>query len=357
MPNTLPFRPALAAAVAAASLLVACGSDSGQAVEEPQVTGIALGPEDFLGAVPCLDAPGAMRLYQASLLKVENPPPKPGVPEEPLPTTPQRSGLIGCERGVAFGNVQIGAGYVASIVAFDQADVVEVGSDPPAYQDAAGNPVTPRWFGECERIDAHFEALRHAPNCKLSDERPSETNVLLVLDEATTGQSCDDIARYDVTLEGETTSAACGETVTFSGVDPTQPLELALLAFAGEDETPSVGGVCFARPAPGATITATCGPLQASGGLELRLATLAAALGASCGELRKLTVTLDEDPATAIEVTRPDAGCAGSIRWSSIEPGEHTVTVGGERAGEAVTASCSAEVQPGLVALPSCEPG
>jgi hypothetical protein len=282
-----------------------------------------------------------MRTYEVSLQQVSNPRNLDGTPnEDPLPDSPQLSGSIGCEQGVAFGNVRIGAGYVASIVAFDQ--------------DAS----VPRWSGSCDPIEADYQALRHVRNCKLTDARPSETKVELSLDAATTGQQCGDVTRYELIRDGEVTSAECGETVTFTMLDAGTPLEVDLLAFAGDSDAPILGGHCFARAALGATVKATCGTLESKGGIEVPLQTVAEAFDAStCSDLTRLAVTLDDSMSTAIDVVRLDPQCKGSVRFSAVEPGEHTLSVSVERAGEALSASCSAEVRPGLVARPSCDAG
>jgi hypothetical protein len=253
----------------------------------------------------------------------------------------QSSGLLACEQSVAFGNVQVGAGYRASILAYDRTDV------------ASGDPA--RWSGECDPITADHQALRYATNCRLNDSEASPmTRVLVVLDAATTGQECGagGVARYELVLEDETISAACGETVTLER-DSTESVEIQLLAYGDGEDSATLGGHCFARPALGATVAVTCEALQSEGGIEVPLETIAAALGASCDELRNLSVVLDGDPSAAIEVVRPD--CEGSIHFSSVPPGEHELGASAVRGSEPRSASCSAEVQPGLVARPNCD--
>jgi hypothetical protein len=87
------------------------------------------------------------------------------------------------------------------------------------------------------------------------------------------------------------------------------------------------------------------------------ITTLASALGAAsrCGELVNLNVLLDDDALTAIDVARLEPDCRGSLSFTAVEPGEHALSVSAERAGAAVSASCSVEVLPGLLARPSCE--
>jgi hypothetical protein len=161
-----------------------------------------------------------------------------------------------------------------------------------------------------------------------------------------------------VIRDGEVTSAECGETVTFSMLSAGTPVELDLLAFGEDGETPILGGHCSARAAYGATVSVTCGELGAEGSIELPLQLIADALGATaCGELAKLSVTLDGDAQAPIEVSRLDPSCKGSVRFDSVAAGEHGLSVSVERGGEALSASCSAEVQPGLVARPSCDAG
>ena len=377
MPTLLPLRSALGSTLAALTVLAGCGSDSGDAVEEPQVTGIVVSPEDFLGSIPCLDAPGAMRRYQVKLTHVSPARSSTGTGGEAHfePDPPQRSQLLGCEQGVAFGNVKVGAGYTAEIVAFDQANVVEVG--PDSFEDSVTRqPITPRWTGPCETIEADYQALRHVSGCRMDDStcdydssgmavcpiEHTQTTVLLKLDAASTGQECSEISHYEIVRDGETIEAACGDSVSFT-LEPRERFDVELVAFdldqdgegGADEETAILGGRCFADSAPGATVTATCDPLQSKGGIEVPLQTLAEALGAPCSELTNLSVTLADEMMTTIDVARP--ACTGSLHFSSVEPGEQSLDVSALRGGAPLSASCSAEVRPGLVARAHCDAG
>lgn len=366
-----PKRAWLLGLVLAGPALAGCSSDPSDTPEEPQVTAIVIAPEDFLGTVPCLDAPGAMRLFTAELLRV-------APPEDSLPQTPSTfpesllAGPVRCEQGVAFGQVELGAGYAARLAAYDRADLVaSSAADGSLVDPATGELVPPRWVGHCgcgadgiESCDesslarAEYQVLRHVRQCVLEDTAPSPTRVMLLLDPSTSGVECgsadDAVASFVVYRDGERFAEAdCGATLTFDAA-PGELFELELLAFADGDGTePAYGTVCSARALPGVTLTAECDRLSVRGGIEVPLATALSALGAGCDqEVQNLTVALDGSAAGAIEVARPR--CGGSVRFADVEPGEHEIALRAEHAGEPLTATCSAIVEPGLTARPDC---
>jgi hypothetical protein len=372
----LTFARSLTRALAVGWLLSACEGESVDPVEEPQVTGVVVAPEDFLGSIPCVNAPGAMRLYTAELVRVSLP--------EPLPVDlelgPERmqSLPIGCERGVAFGQVTIGATYAANVSAYDRADLVPSPLGDGTLVDAQTNElVTPRWTGVCgcftadgapavppacepsKSTRAEYKSLRHVYGCSLTDlsPTPSATQVTVALDPTSTELQCGNeagmLSSFAVYRDGELLGeAGCADTLSFDAVAD-EVFELEVLAYTDSD-APALGTVCRARALPGATIAASCDPLSAQGGLEIPLASAVAALGASCADpLRNLSITLDDEAMSSLTLTT--VSCAGSLRFDNLAPGDVQVSFAAQRGDETLTGVCSATVEPGLVARPTCD--
>jgi hypothetical protein len=112
-------------------------------------TAISLQPAQFLGDVPCLDAPGALRRYVATLIDVSHygeagPPPGDFV----IPSV----GPVPCHQGVEFHRIEEGHQYVAEIEGYDRKDIValQVGSRI-MVDSATGAVVSPRWTASCGR--------------------------------------------------------------------------------------------------------------------------------------------------------------------------------------------------------------
>src|SRR5688500_6547274 len=317
-----------------------------------------------------------MRLYTAELVRVSLP--------EPLPVDielgPERmqSLPLGCERGVAFGQVTIAATYAANISAYDRADLVASPSGDGTLVDAQTNElVTPRWTGVCgcfaadgtpsvppacevsAATRAEYRSLRHVYGCSLTDlsPTPSATQVTVAIDPASTELPCGSeagmLSSFAVYRDGELLGqAGCAETLSFEATAD-EVFELEVLAYTDGD-SPALGTVCRARALAGATIAASCDPLSAKGGLEIPLASAVAALGASCADsLRNLSITLDDEAMSSLELTA--VSCAGSLRFDNLAPGEVQVSFAAQRGDEPLSALCSATVEPGLVARPTCD--
>jgi hypothetical protein len=355
-----------------AVLLPACGSDSPDPVEEPQVTGVVVSPQDFLGAVPCVGAPGGMRLYVAQLIQITAPP----NPDDELVTpTVLTSGAVRCEQGIAFGQVTPGATYAARLWGYDRADLdAAVPGEPTLVDRATGEPVSPRWTGTCGCSDvglttdppdcsgytatrAEYRTLRQVRNCSLVDSGggPSATQVSVTLDAASCEATGGAITSFTVSRDGESVGeGACGAMVTLPA-NAGELFELELLAFNADDpESPASGTVCRAKALAGTTVTAVCDPLQAQGGIEVPLETAIAALGATCDEgLRNFSVSLDGAAESSIELTNVE--CGGVVRFNAVEPGARELSFAAQRGDELLSGQCSATVKPGLVARPACD--
>jgi len=338
--------------------LLGCSSDSGTAAEEPQSTAIVVSPEDFLPGAACLDAPGALRAWGAELRQTAHPEPLPGTPppamEEPLTT--QGSRLVHCSQGIAFGDVEIGGTYDATICGYDDPALVT----GERLDDPCNIGVEPRWRYECRGVVVEYQALRRFRDCtELTAAPAGETRVTVSLDPASAGLGCgtgaDQLERFEVFRDGVAfgdAEAECGQSLSVDAT-PGDTFALELLGYRAGEETPAFGTVCHARAVNGVTVAATCDPLQSEGGILVPLEAALLAVGATCADrLRELTITLD----TGEVLDVPEPACAGSVRFSGVAPGERELSLSGTTSDQQpLTATCSAAVQPGLVTAPVCD--
>jgi hypothetical protein len=103
----------------------------------PISSGLIVSPSLFSDGVPCGPAPGAMKVYRATLFNVT----------EEEETRHAVSGLISCDRDALFEGVTVGDRYVAEVEAFD-ADDLTVRSGKVLDDD--GDVVQPTWTTRCE---------------------------------------------------------------------------------------------------------------------------------------------------------------------------------------------------------------
>ena len=136
--------------LAAVSLsLTGCGDSGAGGSGRAPATAISLQPAQFLGNVPCLDAPGALRRYVATLIDVSDyreagPPPGDFV----IPSV----GPVPCHQGVEFHQIEEGHQYEAEIEGYDREDIVALQVGSRIMVDAAtGAVVAPRWTASCGR--------------------------------------------------------------------------------------------------------------------------------------------------------------------------------------------------------------
>ncbi len=298
----------------AAAWLSACADDVSRGGETQLPTRMIVQPADFLGQVPCLDAPGAMRSYQVTIFDVT-----PDLLEEgvegsfPLPT----SSIVPCELVVGFQFVAPGHRYVAQVAGFaaPAEELRQPSPGFPAVVDEAGLVVAPRWTTTChgsrEALTAATQsggtggeggagadvaqgalAVLNAQvpirGCEpLQDLGESPTGIVVRLDPTLSGLRCGDgpgaIASF--TAEGPdspagTYSAACGDAIVIAPLPPARDVTVDVIARGAED--PGAGGAggmgsdpteapgtwvtrCQARTAAGALVPASCEPLVPSG--------------------------------------------------------------------------------------------
>jgi hypothetical protein len=356
------LRPSISAltALLIPGLLLACGSDSSTAAEEPQATAIVVTAADFLNGAQCLGATGSLHAWGVHLEHVAHAPALPGTPPPAVeaPLESYSAGFVECVQGIAFGNVEVGGKYRATICGYeDPAVVTDVLLTENQLDDVCTyKGVAAQWKYECAETEVEYQALRHVHDCKLVGDSPvgAETRVTVVPDPASCVSMGGEIERFHVFRDGEALSdepIPCLDEFSVGAVQGGDSFDLNLLAYRAGEEEPALGTVCHARAVTGATVPATCDPLQSEGGIEVQLEAAFTALGAACDEgWSDLLLTLD----TGETLEVPDPTCSGSVRFSGVSPGARELTLAVTRGTESSSVTCSAAVEPGLVAAPAC---
>jgi hypothetical protein len=334
-------------------LLLGCGSDSSTAAEEPQATAIVVSAADFLNGAQCVAAPGALRRWGVNLKHTAHPEPLPGAPPVDAPLVDLSSGrLVDCVQGIAFGNVELGGTYQATICGYDDPELELEDSEEDVCALRSGR--APGWKYTCSEVVVEYQALRQVRDCRLETEPPDpgKTEVSVTLGSPWCDAGENQVERFRVFRDGEpfgAGEAVCGEPLTAAAM-PNEVFDLELLAYRAGEEAPAYGAVCHARAIAGATVSAACDPLASQGGIELSIEDALGALGATCEDgLLDLLVTLDSGQ--TLEVPDP---CRGTVRFSSVPPGTREVSLSAVRGGEMLTAACTAEVEPGLSSSADC---
>ena len=359
---------------------------------------IAVSPEDFLGGVPCVPGPGAMQRYVATLYDVTDAGPDGGAPFV-LPSTPP----TGCTQTAVFGFVVPGRRYLARVEGYDRTDLQQLAPGSASlFAVGSGDFVEPRWTGlcsgrlpasdaaaegdaggeagssdggassECEPPDplsgrenavpaVEFVTRRISACTPLCDRRSgSPTGLSVDITSALAGIECGtnpgQLASFRVTRRGSSEppkTAACGEEVSFVGLDPGRDERFDVAGFEAEAAAPRWGTVCFGVPLAGAISSAGCDPLTTVGGIDVDVPALLAAAGVTCAETRRVIASLSAtDGAMIGESTPPDCAALG---FSSLPPAFYSIDVSIEfAAGGSRGASCEAVVSPGLVTRAAC---
>lgn len=108
-------------------------------------TALLVDPRDFLGSQVCLDASGAVRSYQATLVDVTE--------DLDQPFALPSSEVISCKSPAYFGHVTPGRRYVAHIDAFGEAGLRAQSPGVRLVVDADGQVIEPRFFSVCRGED------------------------------------------------------------------------------------------------------------------------------------------------------------------------------------------------------------
>lgn len=353
-----------------------CSDSSVPTTQVVHPTLVAVSPAEFLGNVPCLDAPGAMRRYVATLWDVTGTGADPGdggagsdegaagaTFEAPfaLPS----SGPVPCSEEVGFAFVVTGHRYVASIDGYDRDDLVPLEPGVPILVDPETRErAAPRWTTRCGDEDpatSYGSITRIVRPCApLTDARPGGTTAVEVrldglLGEHACGDEAGSIARFEVLGPDGVVSAACDEAVRLVPPAGASTLVLPVLAFESGADEPSLGTVCTARVVQTVATEASCSPLTSGGTLVVKPSAALAALGSDCSlafSQFKAEVVGDE-AATLKELDR--ASCTRSLEFSNLPRGSASVLFTVRTPNEEPrTALCTAAIEPGQVVTATC---
>jgi hypothetical protein len=190
-----------------------CSDDEVPVVRIAHPTLVDVRPEEFLGSVPCLDAPGAMRRYVATVYDL-GPELEDGDMESEcggaggaggagadddkgfaLPSSTIRRGAeeatpIPCTQRVGFSRIVVGHRYWAEIDGYDRDDLVALAPGARVlYDPLTSERVPPRWTTSCARCDPVTglgSIVRTVDSCEpLVDAMPmTESSVVVSVDGA-----------------------------------------------------------------------------------------------------------------------------------------------------------------------------
>lgn len=259
-----------------------CSSSPGSA-GTTNPTLVAVAPADFRGAVPCSEAPGAMRRYVVTLFDL-------GTAEEPTAPFALASGVVrdgsvfrpmACEQTAAFGFVIPGHRYDAEVDAYDRTDLHALGpGSRHLLDDATGQYVAPRWTTTCGRkldgspaegpVTAAWYLTRYVRGClplsTSGEETPTGIRIELAgaLGSLECGSETGQVSTFSAVQKGSSAtpeSAACGEAIELVGFEPGTTYSFDVGAFESGAPAPRWSTTCYRTAEKGAIVTASCDPL------------------------------------------------------------------------------------------------
>lgn len=353
-----------------------CSDSTPTTTEVVHPTLVAVSPQEFLGNVPCLDAPGAMRRYVATLWDVTGTSADTGEGggtgsdgaagatfDEPFALPSSRP--VPCSEEVGFAFVVTGHRYVASIAGYDRDDLLPLEAGVPIVVDAETRErVEPRWTTRCgdERpVTSYGSVTRIVRDCApLVDVDPGGTTGVEVrldtlLGDSSCGAEGSSIARFEVRGPDGVVGGACDEAVRILPPEGSSTLVLPVLAFESGAETPSLGTVCTARVVPSVVTRASCSPLTAAGTLVVQPGEALATLGSDCGAgFSELSAEVVGDE-TSTRKELDAASCKRSLEFSNLPLGNTSVRFTLRTPTEEPrTALCTAAIEPGQVVTATC---
>jgi hypothetical protein len=376
------FMPAV---LAVSWLLAACSDDEVPVVTVFHPTLVEVSPEEFLGSVPCLDSPRAMRRYVATVFdsgalsddeasggadSVGDPETDFALPSSTVTRADGRATPTPCTQDVGFSRVIQGNRYWAEIEGYDRDDLVALAPGTRVlYDPLTSERVPPRWTTRCSQqkpVTAYGGLVRVLGLCEpLEDASPGgETLVEVSIDAALGGLECGDtpgaVERFELTPPGAAPlEAACGELITFPATaDNGSTLTFALRAFEAAASEPTWGTSCGAQVVSGVTTRATCLPLVSEGVLEVDPEDALGALGLECAaaSFEELTLEVtDGDPDTR----HVDPGlCTLPVQFLGRVAGSTSVRASARLPGGVTsgTALCTGTVIPGDTVRAACAP-
>lgn len=296
--------------VAVAGSLVACANAAGSGAGGTPPTAITVDPQTFLGDVPCLDAPGALRTYVATLIDVSKPVPEAGFTRFVLPS----SGPVSCQQEVRFERVVPGRQYAAEIDGYDRAGLEPLSAGSRVMLDPrTGEVVEPAWLSSCAGgamaapggpdggasrdagILPFFDCVPYflpdgavdpnAPVCArneftltmrgclpLQPTGPTGVPTAIRVDTTTTldKNRCSDaggtIQRFEIRPADPALSAVtapCGDVVDFAPLVGGTLYRFTVTAFVAGTSEPSFRTTCERVAVEGVSVRAACDPLRA----------------------------------------------------------------------------------------------
>jgi hypothetical protein len=369
-------------------VLGGCSDEEVPVVRIAHPTLVEVRPEEFLGAVPCIDAPGAMRRYVATVYDVGPEPEGEGDGEGgaggasgdgedkgfALPSSTIKRGdalatPIPCTQRVGFSRIVEGHRYWAEVEGYDRDDLVALAPGSRVlYDPVTSERVPPRWTTECSRrnpVTGLGSIVRTIGTCEpLADATPSTETVVVVsvegaLDELVCGSEPGEVERFEITPpSGTTVGAACGETLSLTDIEVGGSVTFPLRAFESGASEPTWGTTCVAAAISGVTTTATCLPLVSEGALEVDPADALAALGLECdaSAFSELFVEMTDGAPDERHVEPSD--CASPLVFQGRPPGPQTARATARLADgtESGAALCTETVVPGETVRAVCAP-
>ena len=339
------------------ALLASCTSSSTGTPTPTTPTLVAIAPDDFLGNVPCADAPGAMRRYVATIYDVT-----PGIGGDGGPTefALPSSGPVPCARQIAFGGgfVLQGHRYVADIQGYDRTDIEPLGSGSSVMVNSkTGAVVKPRWTTSCGRGTPSTAGDAGSTDAGSTDAASTDAGSTdaastdaASTDAASTDAASTDAASTDAASADAAGAEAGGADAGSADASPAAPQPTGHPAVAAQYQTVYVRGCAplAAQQPPGVT--------GISVGIDAAMRSpLALACGSAAGQIARYRVSLDGSTTAPLE-----AACDQRVTFFSLTPGSgyHFTLEAFEQGATAPTwaTHCFQTTLDGAIAPAACDP-
>jgi hypothetical protein len=360
---------------------VGCSSSGATTTSVTHPTMVEVAPEDFLGDVPCSDAPGLKR-YVATLFdtnyvaeggaggaSAEDTAAGGARPDDfqlpsSLPTP--------CRAAVGFGLVVPGRHYRVEIDGYDTDDLApralgsrEMVSPAPTNVEPAQPLATPRWIAHCDNAVAVGLTIVRADHCATfqppQPDAPGSVRIALgrLLGGLSCGNEAGQVDHFSVRLSTgeELTTVACtaDAEAVFTAEVARSRVSATVSAFSADEDEAFAGATCDAFTRPAASVNAECSQLSQVGTLRVDLKSALAQLKLGCNVDQISTVTVDvPNDKTSRSFAPPD--CLQPFEHG-FAAGDGVVTVTAlTPSGKASSLTCGAKVQPGQLVLAECQP-
>lgn len=379
-------KTALVSLAALAFLGAACEDTTTTSLDTSSTfpTSLLVEPAVFLGDVPCTNAPGGMQSYVATVRDVTD---SSATPFD-LPSSP----AVSCTGTATFRQVLDKHVYRLEIDGYDvpATELLPLGGISSGSRimvrkgDPSAQPVMARWTTWCTNVTAAVDARVVPTKCEPLVASSTTTGVLVdprgtllgTASGSNPGLVCrevdangdptgpGDVASFDVIpadpalppLVNVPCSAASAAAPYTQGIEPGRTYEFRVEARADAGGPMVWGASCTALAVSGLVTAAVCDPLSPDGAVDVSLAGLLDAAGASCSAASVSTYDVAlVGPTTLSAVAVP---CDKPVRFSPVEPGAYVATIVGrsESGSQTLSASCMATAVPGGVSTAVCKP-